>query len=95
MLFSILVLCVSYAIRAIKLFDQSSRFVRLNLRTRPGNAIKQYLHSLYIGLQNTSTHGWILSIPYYVILSTLLVIRSWLDLLDSMLWEVRKVLQQK
>ncbi|KFY18027.1 hypothetical protein V492_00192 [Pseudogymnoascus sp. VKM F-4246] len=68
MIFSVLVLWISYTTRAIKLFERSSR--------------------LHVSLQNAGAHRWILSIPYYVILSTLLVVRSWLDLLESMFWEI-------
>ncbi len=88
MLFSILVLCISYTTRAIKLFKWSSKYTRLVFRIKPGNAVKGHLQRLYVGSQRTRSKKWILSIPYYIILAVFLVVRSWLDFLESMLWEV-------
>jgi hypothetical protein len=85
---SILVLVFSYATRAIKMFHWSSIQSRLYLRTKPGNAITKHLDKLYTGSQNTRTKKWIFLIPYYIILSILLVVRSWLDLFESMMFEV-------
>jgi hypothetical protein len=88
MFFSIMVLSTSYTVRAIKLFKWSSKFSRLYLRTKPGNLVKRHLEKLYVGSQNTKTRKWIICVPYYVVLSILLIVRSWLDLLESMFWEV-------
>jgi hypothetical protein len=88
MLFSVLILCISYIVRAIKLFKWSSTLSRLYLRTKPGNLVKMHLEKLYWGIQSTETGKWIICVPYYVVLSILLIVRSWLDLLESMFWEV-------
>jgi len=92
MLFSVFFLCVSYTVRAIKLFEWSSKYSRLYLRTKPGDLVKSHLEKLYSGVQSTKTRKWIICIPYYVILSVFLVVRSWLDLLESMFWEVRNLI---
>jgi hypothetical protein len=89
MLFSILVLSISYTTRAIKLFKWSSEASRSFFRTTPGNALKKHLGILYTGSQKTKANKWILSTPYYVILAVFLVIRSWMDFLETMFWEVR------
>jgi hypothetical protein len=85
---SILVLVFSYAARAIKMFRWSSIQSRLYLRTKPGNTITKHLDKLYTGSQNTRTKTWVFLIPYYIILSILLVVRSWFDLFESMMFEV-------
>lgn len=87
---SILVLVFRYATRAIKMFRWSSIQSRLYIRTKPGNVITKHLDKLYTGSQNTRTNKWIFLIPYYIILSILLVVRSWLDLFESMMFEVSK-----
>jgi hypothetical protein len=89
MLFSILVLSISYTTRAIKLFKWSSETSRSFFPTTPGNALKKHLGFLYTGSQKTKANKWILSTPYYVILAAFLVIRSWMDFLESVFWEVR------
>lgn len=88
MALSVFVLVFSYATRAIKLFRWSSKKSRLYLRTKPGKAITKHLDKLYTGSQNTTTKEWIFLVPYYIILSTLLVVRSWFDLFESMIFEV-------
>jgi hypothetical protein len=85
---SILVLVFSYATRAIKIFRWSSMQSRLYLRSKPGNAITKHLDKLYTGSQNTRTKTWVFLISYYIILSILLVVRSWFDLFESMMFEV-------
>jgi len=85
---SILVLVFSYATRAIKMFRWSSMQSRLYLRTKPGIAITKHLDKLYTGSRNTRTKTWVFLVPYYIILSILLVVRSWLDLFESMMFEV-------
>lgn len=87
MLFSILVLCISCTTRAIKLFKWSSEWSRRIIRT-PGNAVKKHLAKLYNGGQKTKSNKLLFSIPYHVILGIYLVVKSWMDLLDSMFWEV-------
>jgi hypothetical protein len=89
---SILILVFSYAIRAIKMFRWSSMQSRLYLRTKPGNAITKHLDKLYTGSQNTKTKKWIFLVPYYIILSILLVVRSWLNVFESMMFEVSECL---
>ncbi|KUJ08103.1 uncharacterized protein LY89DRAFT_789336 [Mollisia scopiformis] len=88
MLFSVLVLCISYATRAIKLFQWSSKYSRLILRTKPGNVLKSHIQKLYRGRENAKTKRWIFSIPYNILSAVLLVVRSWMDVLESMLWEI-------
>jgi hypothetical protein len=89
MLFSILVLSISYTTRAIKLFKWSSEASRRIFRTIPGNALKKHLGELYTGSQKTKANKWMISTPYYIILAVFLVMRSWMDFLESMFWEVR------
>ncbi|KAE9379458.1 hypothetical protein N431DRAFT_478474 [Stipitochalara longipes BDJ] len=88
MLFSILVLCISYTTRAIKLFKWSSEASRRIIRTIPGTAVRKHLEMLYNGGQNMTTNKWIFSIPYCIILAVYLVVRSWMDFLESMFWEI-------
>jgi hypothetical protein len=89
MLFSILVLSISYTTRAIKLFKWSSEASRRIFRTIPGNALKKHLRILYTGSQKIKANKWMFSGPYYIILAVFLVIRSWMDFLESTFWEVR------
>lgn len=89
---SILVLVFSYATRAINMFRWSSRQSKMYLRTKPGQLVKRHINALYTGGQKTKTKKWLLMIPYYLILSIFLVLRSWLDLFESLLFEVREAL---
>jgi hypothetical protein len=84
MLFSILVLTISYTTRAIKLFKWSSQKSRRIFRTIPGDAVKQHLGNLYTASQGTTTNKKIFSRSYILTLATLLAIRSWMDFLESM-----------
>jgi hypothetical protein len=88
MVISILLLFISYTTRAIKLFQPSSVKARKWLRTNPGTKLRRLLDKLHVGRQMEQKQTWIISIPYWFILSLFLIARAIFDLAESMIWEV-------
>ncbi|KAE9366901.1 hypothetical protein N431DRAFT_487371 [Stipitochalara longipes BDJ] len=87
-IFSIMVLFLSYATRVVKMFSWSSKKARFYFRTSLGNPVKRLQRNLYEGMQRSSILRWMFFIPYWAILSLVIVIRACLDSFESMIWDI-------
>ena len=88
MIVSALILSVGSIARGIKLFARSSEFSRKVLRRIPSDKIKSLMRTLYIAMGKQPRHKWVVSVPYWSLLTIFLVSRACFDIFESMLWEV-------
>jgi hypothetical protein len=92
---SLLVLIVSYLIRAIKLFDSGSMVARLLLRRAPSDLSKRILDLIHAksSLLSPTWLTWALKCLYKLCLVIYVTAKAFCDLIESMFWEVRQVLR--
>ena len=94
MVICILVLCFGYFTQLIKLSSQAAAFTRLWMRTKPSTKLKARLNNARRQLYSPEPSGclkkeWRIKYLCYKVLHVTL--RALLDLYESMLWELRRL----
>jgi hypothetical protein len=87
-IFSVMILFFSFATRVVKMFSWSSQKARSGFRTNLGNTAKSFQKNLFESMQKRSKLRWLCFIPYWSLLSLVIVARACLDSFESMIWEV-------
>lgn len=88
MVFSILVVGVSYVHTGIRLFDPTAKFSRKYFRTIPGSYVKSILRLLEHRTSCQGIRAAIWTIPYLVIFAGYASARAMYDIAESMLGEI-------
>lgn len=88
MVFSALVIGISYLSAGMKLFDPTSALSRKYIRTWPGSHIKRLLHNLDQRSQIKGTRAGIFGLFYLLVFAAFAAARACFDMLESMLFEI-------
>jgi hypothetical protein len=88
MVFSVLVVGVSYIHTGIRLFDPTAEFSRKYFRALPGSYVKRLLYLLETRATRRGIRATIWTVPYLIVFAGYASVRAMFDIAESMLGEI-------
>lgn len=88
MIFSVLVVGLSYIHTGIRLFDPTAEFSRKYFRAVPSSIVKKFLFSLERKATRRGIRAAFWTVPYLIIFAAYASLRAAYDIAESMLGEI-------
>jgi hypothetical protein len=88
MVFSVMVVVVSYVHTGIRLFDPTAEFSRKYFRAVPGSYVKRLLYFMEVRALRRGIRATIWTVPYLIVLAGYASVRAMYDIAESMLGEI-------